>query len=484
MEKGSSLRVVADERESQVPDFPLASRTSFRLPLANVPSMKLVLVSLPGMPCYTLIAPGGETMRRQCMGCAVILAMLVGSAAAWGVIQTGGSSQGSADRPAVEYVQEIAQLLREANRADLSEQEAQAARSRAQQKALQYAAAVKARQPRGLEKFYLGYLYAVAERIDEALGLFREVIADDAVVLEERERVRLNAIEKLCQTGRLSDAEAEIARISDGAFNAEEVRASAYHLLAIAATAAGQLDAAVRHEEKSLEAARRSGIIPLISRSAWALAQLYVAVGRLQDAARMLNEVKADFERQRIGGGDAAQTLQRSVGYITSALAQLEMLGKPAPEIVTVKWLEEEPTTLSRLKGKVVALEFWAAWCPDCRGMIPHLREWAARYQKEGLKILTVTRYYGFNGRDVGRATKEEEESFLIHFKRLRQLPYGTAIDDGQRSFDLYSVTWVPTIAVIDRAGRVRFVFTWHENPALCELMIKKILAESTESNS
>lgn len=421
-------------------------------------------------------------MRRRCVGCVAILTMLVGSAAAWDVIQTGGSSPGSADRPAVEYVQEVTHLLRDANRADLSEQEANLARSRAQQQALQYAAAVKARQPRGLEKFYLGYLYAVADRLDEALGLFREVIADDSVVLEERERVRLTVVEKLCQTGRLGDAEAEVARISDRAFNAEEVRASAYHLLAIAATAAGQLEAAVIHEEKSLDAARKSGIIPLISRSAWALAQLYVAVGRIQDAARMLNDVKAYFERQSVIGGEAAQTLQKSAGYIKSALAQLDMVGKPAPEIITIKWLEEEPTTLARLKGKVVALEFWAAWCPDCRGMIPHLRDWAAKYQKEGLKILPVTRYYGFNGRDVGRATKEEEESFLIHFKRLRQLPFGTAIDDGQRSFDLYSVTWVPTIALIDRAGRIRFVFTWHENPTLCEMMIKKILAESSGS--
>ncbi|HXF06704.1 MAG TPA: redoxin domain-containing protein [Blastocatellia bacterium] len=423
-------------------------------------------------------------MRREGVSCATVLLILAVTAGAQAGPQTGGSSQRPAERPAVEYVQEVTQLLREANRADLSEQETKAARARAQQQALQYASVVKARQPRGLEKFYLGYLYALADRADEALMLFRDVVADDSVVPEERERVRLNVIEKLCQAGRLKDAELEAAAISDRAFNAEEVRAGAYHLLAIAATTAGQVDAAVAYEERSLEAARKSGIIPLISRSAWALAQLYVAVGRIPDAARMLSEVKAEFERQSVVGGDAAQTLQKSASYIKSALAQLEMLGKPAPEIVTVKWLEEEPTTLARLKGKVVALEFWAAWCPDCRGMIPHLREWAARYQKDGLKILTVTRYYGFNGREVGRATREEEETFLIHFKRLRQLPYGTAIDDGQRSFDLYSVTWVPTIAIIDRAGRVRFVFTWHENPALCEMMIKKILAEPAPSNS
>lgn len=415
-------------------------------------------------------------MRRPSVR-GVVLLILAGWYGGW-VGPAGGRAQGVTERPAVELVQDVTQQLRDANRADLSEEEAQAARDRAQQRALQYAAALKARDPKGVDKFYLGYLYALAGRTDDALALYRDVIGDASLVPEERERVRLNLIEKLSQAGRLKEAEAEVAAISDRAFNADEVRASAFHMLAIAETAAGRLDAAVAHEEKSLEAARRSGIIPLISRAAWALAQLYVAVGRIEDAKRMLTEVRDEFGRQSVVGGDAAQTLQKSAGYIKSALAQLEMLNRPAPEIIPAKWLGEEPTTLAGLKGKVVALEFWAAWCPDCRGMIPHLREWATRYQKEGLKILTITRYYGFNGRELGRATREEEETFLIHFKGLRRLPYGTALDDGQRSFDLYSVTWVPTIAIIDRTGRIRFVFTWHENPALCEMMIKKVLAE------
>jgi thiol-disulfide isomerase/thioredoxin len=375
----------------------------------------------------------------------------------------------------------VTKLLNDAARADASELEAKTAREHAQQVALQYANKLKARNLAAVDKFYVGYLYYLATDYENAIATFKEILADKSLTEEERQRVRLYLIQALAETGRLKDGEAEVAAVPATAFNASEVLSGAHYQLAIAYTKAGQLDRAVTHQEQALQAARKSGIIPLISKTAWALSQLYVAVGRNQDAATMLTDSKDYFEHQTdLASGDSLQMLQRSASYIKSALDQLSMLGKPAPEIVTVKWLEDQPITLANLKGKVVALEFWAAWCPDCRGMIPHLREWATRYQKDGLKIVAVTRYYGFNGREAGKASKEEEETFLLHFKHMRHLSYAVALDDDQRSFNLYSVTWVPTIAVIDRSGRVRFVFTWHENPSLCETMIKKVLSEPT----
>ena len=38
------------------------------------------------------------------------------------------------------------------------------------------------------------------------------------------------------------------------------------------------------------------------------------------------------------------------------------MVGKPAPKLQTAQWLNSKPTTLAKLKGKVVVLDFWAYW--------------------------------------------------------------------------------------------------------------------------
>src|SRR5262245_22355242 len=41
--------------------------------------------------------------------------------------------------------------------------------------------------------------------------------------------------------------------------------------------------------------------------------------------------------------------------------------------------------TLSRLKGRVVLLDFWATWCAGCKEEMPWFVEFQARYEKQGL---------------------------------------------------------------------------------------------------
>ncbi len=389
-------------------------------------------------------------------------------------------TQAMAERSAGEYVEEVQQLLRDAGRADLAEKEAAAMRERARALARQYAARLREKNLDGMERFHLGYLYYLADDVENMVVVFRDLMNDRAVSEEDRQRLRLYLIEKYCENGRLAEAESERAAISPQAFNAKEVMAAAAMRLAIAYTQAGQLERALQEQEKAYDAARESGLIPLTWKAARALAELYTALGKGEEGRALLLRLREELQRQLLWAeGEALQMLTRTISQIESTLAQLALIGKPAPEITVAKWIEESPVRLADLRGRVVALEFWAAWCPDCRGLIPHLRTWAARYEKEGLKILAVTRYYGFNGREVGRASKEEEERFLAEFKRLRELPYGTAIDEDQRSFDTYHVTWVPTIALIDRAGRIRYIFTWNENPSLCAWMINQLLSES-----
>ncbi len=46
---------------------------------------------------------------------------------------------------------------------------------------------------------------------------------------------------------------------------------------------------------------------------------------------------------------------------------------------------------LSDFKGKVVLLEFWAAWCPPCRASVPGLEKLHKAYKDKGLVLLAVS---------------------------------------------------------------------------------------------
>ncbi len=105
-----------------------------------------------------------------------------------------------------------------------------------------------------------------------------------------------------------------------------------------------------------------------------------------------------------------------------SAFSHAETL-KPAPDFTLVS-TGGEKISLSKLRGRVVLINFFAEWCVPCRKEIPHLNQWHKKYAPD-LMVLGID-YDNTKKEKVAALKKEMGIAFtcLIDSKKLVQKGY------------------------------------------------------------
>ena len=112
-----------------------------------------------------------------------------------------------------------------------------------------------------------------------------------------------------------------------------------------------------------------------------------------------------------------------------------------APDF-SLKNLEGEEIALSKLRGKVVLLDFWATWCGPCRESIPHLIDLYKTYQPKGFTIIGMS------------VDKENEEAALRRFVKSMDIPYSVVLSPESLARQ-YGISGIPTTFLIDREGKI-----------------------------
>lgn len=150
---------------------------------------------------------------------------------------------------------------------------------------------------------------------------------------------------------------------------------------------------------------------------------------------------------------------------------QYLLIGESAVELgLTVATFPDGPATLKELEGKVVVLDFWATWCLPCFEAFPKLSEWQRRFSAD-VEILGVTRLYGnIEGDDVDETT---ELSYLRKFREEQKLDYRIVVSRDLEAEFTYGVRALPTVVLIDRSGRIRYIDSGSSAARLEKLRLK-----------
>lgn len=123
--------------------------------------------------------------------------------------------------------------------------------------------------------------------------------------------------------------------------------------------------------------------------------------------------------------------------------------------------------TLSEYKGKQVFLNFWATWCPPCRGELPEIQKLYDRYHKENGDVIVLTivspSFYS-------EGSKEE----IIAFLEERQLTFPVLFDEKGSLLDRFRISAFPTTILINPDGTTKLVVPGAMNFQMMEELITK----------
>jgi len=110
----------------------------------------------------------------------------------------------------------------------------------------------------------------------------------------------------------------------------------------------------------------------------------------------------------------------------------------------------------------VVAIRYWADWCPFCESEMNQLEPVYRKYRDQGLVILAIN-------------VRQDRDTAKEFISRLN-VSYDTLLDVEGEVARLYGVMGLPTTFFVERDGRLRSRILGESTPETFEQIVEDML--------
>jgi cytochrome c biogenesis protein CcmG/thiol:disulfide interchange protein DsbE len=120
------------------------------------------------------------------------------------------------------------------------------------------------------------------------------------------------------------------------------------------------------------------------------------------------------------------------------------VIDQPAPSLILTQ-LNGEVFDLSKMRGKVVLVNYWATWCAPCKKEMPILKNFYQRHRGDGLEVIGIS--------------ADRPQDFAKMRKISSSLAYPAATVDQITDNGFGPPEGFPLTYVVDRNGVIRDKF-------------------------
>ena len=143
---------------------------------------------------------------------------------------------------------------------------------------------------------------------------------------------------------------------------------------------------------------------------------------------------------KEIANSDAPEEIKSSVA---GSMKTLDLVGKPLDIAFTA--FDGREVDVSKMKGKVVLIDFWATWCGPCVGELPNVKAAYEKLHDQGFDIVSIS--------------FDSDKDALTKFLAKEKMPWPQYFDgkEWKNKFGVeFGINSIPTMWLVDKKGNLR----------------------------